>query len=156
MEVKMSKKKAAWTVMVYLAGDNNLTAECLFALTEMKKAVPGDEINVIAQFDPSDPFLPTHRYQINKSGAESALVDDIIDQASYDERMGEVQFKRESRNASSLATERRIGRKFQHPELDVASLTGVPALDEIITDDTDTGSPIPLYNFISFCLQNYE
>jgi Clostripain family len=156
MEVKMSKTKAAWTVMVYLAGDNNLTAECLFALTEMKKAMPGDRINVIAQFDPSDPFLPTHRYEINKNGADSALVDDMIDQASYNERMGEVQFKKESRNARSLATERRIGRKFQHPELDEANLTGAPKRDEIITDDTDTGSPIPLYNFISFCLENYE
>ncbi|MCA1578077.1 MAG: hypothetical protein LC794_12040 [Acidobacteria bacterium] len=26
-------KKATWTVMVYLAGENNLTTECMFALT---------------------------------------------------------------------------------------------------------------------------
>ena len=35
-------KKAAWTVLVYLAGDNNLTTECVFALTEMKQAAVGN------------------------------------------------------------------------------------------------------------------
>jgi Clostripain family len=151
----MAKKKAAWTVMVYLAGDNNLTTECMFALTEMKKAAPGKQINVIAQFDPSDPYLPTHRYVINRNGRNSTLFDDIIDQASYDKKVGEVHFKEESQNASRLATERRVGRKFRNIALENANLTGSSRLDEVITDDTDTGSPITLYNFISFCLEEY-
>ena len=46
-------KTAAWTVMVYLAGDNNLTTERMFALTEMKQAAVGNHLNVIAQFDPT-------------------------------------------------------------------------------------------------------
>jgi hypothetical protein len=33
---------ANWLVMIYLAGNNNLSAECIFALTEMKKAVLSD------------------------------------------------------------------------------------------------------------------
>lgn len=37
----MAKKNAAWTVMVYLAGDNNPSTECMFALTEMKEARVG-------------------------------------------------------------------------------------------------------------------
>ncbi len=152
----MAKKKAAWTVMVYLAGDNNLTTECMFALMEMKEAAPGKHINVIAQFDPSDPHLPTHRYEINKKGPSSTLVDDIIDQASYNKRTGEVHFRKESANANGLAAERRVGRRFGHPALDDANLTGSPRADEIITDDTDTGSPITLYNFISFCLEQYQ
>ncbi|HEX6731720.1 MAG TPA: clostripain-related cysteine peptidase, partial [Pyrinomonadaceae bacterium] len=152
----MPNKKAAWTVMVYLAGDNNLTTECLFALMEMKKASPGEQINVIAQFDPYAPYLPTHRYEINKGGNDSTLVDDIIDQASYDKNTGEVHFTNESRNAIALAAERRIGRRVRHAEFDDANLTGAPHVDEVITDDTDTGSPITLYNFISFCLENYE
>jgi hypothetical protein len=35
-------KKAAWRVMVYLKGDDNLTTECMFALTEMKQAAVGN------------------------------------------------------------------------------------------------------------------
>src|SRR6266403_3729363 len=80
----MANKKAAWTVMVYLAGDNNLSSECVFALTEMKKAAPGEQINVVAQFDPQDKFLPTHRYEINRKGKKSTLFDDILDEAHYD------------------------------------------------------------------------
>jgi len=38
--------------MVFLAGDNNLSAECVYALTEMKRANLSDRINIIAQFDP--------------------------------------------------------------------------------------------------------
>jgi hypothetical protein len=152
----MDKNKAVWTVMVYLAGDNNLTSECLFALTEMKKALPGEQINVIAQFDPSDPFLPTHRYEINRNGEDGTLVDDIIDRARYDRGTGEVHFRNESRNAQALAAERRLGRKLRHAEFDAANLNGGADLDRVITDDTDTGSPITLYNFISFCLENYE
>ena len=75
----MSKQKAIWTVMVYLAGDNNLTSECLFALTEMKKASPGAKINVVAQFDPQDDYLPTRRYHINRVGDQTTLLDDVID-----------------------------------------------------------------------------
>lgn len=51
--------------MIYLAGNNNLTAECMFALTEMKRASLSNDLNVMAQFDPSDPYLSSHRYEIN-------------------------------------------------------------------------------------------
>jgi len=99
----MPRKKAAWTVMVYLAGDNNLSTECLFALTEMKKAAPGDQINVLAQFDPRDEYVPTHRYEINRNGSGSTLFDDIIDTAKFDSKSREVRFQNESDNAVALA-----------------------------------------------------
>src|SRR5690348_7897120 len=102
----MAREKAIWTVMVYLAGDYNLSSECLFALTEMKKAAPGKEINVIAQFDPRDDFLPTHRYQINRNGLERSLFDDIIDEARFNAATEEVEFTHESKLARSLATRR--------------------------------------------------
>ena len=151
----MAKNRAAWTVMVYLAGDNNLTTECLFALTEMKKAAPGRKINVIAQFDPRDNYLPTHRYEINRTGAESNLVDDIIDEARYNPRTGEVHFRKESRNANAMARVRLATRSARPAVPDDSSLHGSPDEDEVVTDDTDTGSPITLYNFISFCLEEY-
>jgi hypothetical protein len=53
--------QSAWTVLVYLAGDNNLTQEMSWGLQELKKAAgelnpagrPAvDRINVVAHFDP--------------------------------------------------------------------------------------------------------
>src|SRR5215203_1843121 len=151
----MARKKAAWTVMVYLAGDNNLTTECMFALTEMRKATLGKDLNVIAQFDPNDPFLPTHRYEINRSNKTGNLHYDLIDRATYSDQDKEVTFKQESGDAGALAALRKAGRGIRIPALDEASLVDSDNSDDVITDDTDTGSPITLYNFISFCLEKY-
>lgn len=151
----MEKKTAQWTVMVYLAGDNNLTSECMFALTEMKKAALGEEINVIAQFDPSDPYLPTHRYEINRSSNRKDLYHDIIGCARYDERKREVKFRKESAKANALAKQRHSCVRALEARLDKVRLTSSQS-DAVITDDTDTASPVTLYNFISFCLQEYR
>jgi hypothetical protein len=152
----MARKKATWTVMVYLAGDNNLTSECMFALTEMKKALPGKQINVIAQFDPRDEYLPTHRYEINRKGSDSTLFDDIIDEAHYNPATGEVEFKNESARARSLAA-RRAKRSVEVKRLfaDVEDLSTLSFIETDTRDDTDTGSPSTLYNFLSFCIQEY-
>ena len=48
---KSSEKKNKWTVMVHLAGDNNLSEECVFALAEMSRIGSGDGVAVIAQLD---------------------------------------------------------------------------------------------------------
>jgi pentapeptide MXKDX repeat protein len=149
------KRSAAWTVMVYLAGDNNLTTESMFALTEMKQAALGKRLNIIAQFDPCDPHVPTHRYEIRHHGKKKGFHHDIIDRAGYVGRNGEVRFTVESKNAQTLAAQRKHERQLRRPEVDEANLTASPELEEVITDDTDTGSPITLYNFISFCLEKY-
>lgn len=146
-------KKASWTVIVYLAGDNNLTTECMFALTEMKKVALNEHVNVIAQFDPSDPYLPSHRYKINSSKSKD-LYADITDHARYYKTKGEVNFRKESRKANLLADRRRQARKLGNAALEKASLTLTKA-DRVFSDDTDTGSPITLYNFISYCIEKY-
>ena len=69
-----SKPPFLWTVMVYLAGDNNLTDESVFALTEMKNAVISDDrVAVIAQLDPKSGSIPSHRYVIKGGPAEPAV-----------------------------------------------------------------------------------
>jgi hypothetical protein len=148
-------RNAAWTVIVYLAGDNNLTTECMFALGEMKRASFGKHVNVIAQFDPCDPHLPTHRYHIRRRGKKKTFRHDIIDRAGYEGNYGEVRFTKESSKAQALALDRNRERRLRRPQLDEACLSGPPAEEEVITDDTDTGSPITLYNFISFCIEKY-
>ena len=45
----MSKIK--WLVMIYLAGDNNLSEECVYALTEMKKIGSSKDVAIFAQLD---------------------------------------------------------------------------------------------------------
>jgi pentapeptide MXKDX repeat protein len=143
--------------MVYLAGDNNLTTECMFALTEMKQANFGKHVNVLAQFDPYDPYLPTHRYVIGRKRQTKSFRRDIVDQACYvgDYGYGEVKFGRESACAQKLAEHRKRGRDILRATWDKANLSGFPEDEAVITDDTDSGSPITLYNFISFCLENY-
>ena len=151
----MATRNAAWTVIVYLAGDNNLTTECMFALGEMKRAALGKHLNVVAQFDPCDPHLPTHRYHIKRRGKKKSFRHDIIDRACYVDSYGEVSFKNESLRAQALAADRKRERELCRPEFYQCSLTGSPAEEDVITDDTDTGSPVTLYNFITFCLQEY-
>lgn len=51
-----------WTVMVYLAGDNNLDAAGVDDLAEMKKVGSNDDINVVAQFDRRGNGIGTARY----------------------------------------------------------------------------------------------
>lgn len=149
------KKKSAWTVMVYLAGDNNLTTECMFAISEMKKTALADGLNVIAQFDPCDPYLPTHRYEINKNRQSEAFYSDIIDCARYCDDRGEVSFTKESAKASSLARARKKTQKAAQVALKRSGLTAAATASNVNIDDTDTGSPITLYNFISFCIEEY-
>jgi hypothetical protein len=68
--------KRQWTVLAYLAGDNNLSAEMVWALQEMKKAAvgPDEAVTVVAQFDPQGYGLATQRFVINKKRARAGAV----------------------------------------------------------------------------------
>jgi hypothetical protein len=59
----------SWTVMVYLAGDNNLDDAGVADLTEMKTVGTTDQINIVAQFDRQAAGAQTRRYLIMKGGA---------------------------------------------------------------------------------------
>ncbi len=63
----MSNSKKKWTVMVYLAGDNNLDHNGVIDLNEMKKTGSTSDINVIAQFDRAGAGVPTRRYFLKKA-----------------------------------------------------------------------------------------
>ena len=56
-----------WLVMLYLAGDNNLTEDMVSALQDLQAggATPGTKI--VAQLDPSSMGLSTQRYDLSKS-----------------------------------------------------------------------------------------
>ena len=50
-----------WTVMLYMAGDNNLSGDCVRALMNIKDVDTGRRIHVIAEFDPNDPRISARR-----------------------------------------------------------------------------------------------
>ena len=62
---KLAKK--SWTVMVYMAGDNNLDPEGVLDLREMKKVGSTEQLNVVAQFDRAVGHV-ARRYYLRKDG----------------------------------------------------------------------------------------
>ena len=62
---------ADWTVLVYLAGDNNLDDAGVVDLLEMKRVGSSDRLNVLAQFDRAGVKQTTRRYRLNR-GTELA------------------------------------------------------------------------------------
>jgi hypothetical protein len=112
--------------MIYLAGDNNLTDECIYALTELKKAQASNLVKIYVQFDPSDEFLPTQRYEINRCGRDfykSPIALDLIDQ---------FPFKHESKRC--LKIKPAYGEQRERK------------------GESGTGDPRMLYNFVAFCV----
>ena len=67
--------------MVYLAGDNNLDANGITDIAEMKKVGSSADLNIIAQFDREGTGKPTNRYCLRKG---TTLTDDEV------ESMGET------------------------------------------------------------------
>lgn len=55
-----------WTILVYLAGDNNLDGAGVVDLGEMKKVGSNDDIAVVAQFDRAGSKIATKRYFLRK------------------------------------------------------------------------------------------
>jgi hypothetical protein len=60
---KMIPKKGVWNVLVYMAADNSLKEECVFALIEILKLGPLPEVDVIVQFDSGEAMT---RYDFRK------------------------------------------------------------------------------------------
>ena len=67
--------KKRWTVMVYLAGDNNLDGAGVVDLNEMKAVGSTPEVNIIAQFDRAGARQQTSRYYVRKA---STLEQDVV------------------------------------------------------------------------------
>lgn len=58
-EESTSKK---WTVMVYLAGDNNLTSNCITVLQQLEAVKYREDVRVLACFDSNTPWPKGSRY----------------------------------------------------------------------------------------------
>ena len=62
-----------WTVMIYMAGDNTLAGESIWALTEILTADLTEGVEVIALFDTSPPEIPNRRFVFTKSTNQPIL-----------------------------------------------------------------------------------
>ena len=70
-----------WTVLLYMAGDNNLSEECVYALNEIKEGLSDNpRLSVLAQFDPSGLRATTKRFELRPIG-KSSLDEDVRWQA---------------------------------------------------------------------------
>ena len=59
---KKRKKKSEWLVMIYLAGDNNLSASSIALLQDLEAAIPHRHVRVLAAFDSNTPIPTGSRY----------------------------------------------------------------------------------------------
>lgn len=67
---------ANWTIMIYMAGDNNLDLEGVADLMEMKGVGSSKLLNLIAQFDRQGEAISTNRYYLTK---EQELSEDLVE-----------------------------------------------------------------------------
>jgi hypothetical protein len=170
---KDKSKKAAggkkdWTVMIYLAGDNNLTVESVYALTELKRVHQDGRINIVTQFDPKDNTLPTRRFHLSERQTPGRLIEDIVDSAPFRAESKAARARaRAHRDALIVGREaiaNAVKRSLESSDLSDAvksamvkniGLQLLEALPPIEDTETNTGSPVTLYNFISQSIEAY-
>lgn len=159
--------------MVYLAGDNNLSDASIYAMTEMKRVGSGGGVQIVTQFDPRDDYLPTHRYHIRGRAADAPpapLAEDIIDASKsggFKEESAHARRHEEVRRAARAKAEeasveeaRRLAQNAARPTAQQQPARETVLLDTrddpgIGSNETDTGSPVALYNFMSRCVEQF-
>jgi hypothetical protein len=99
-----------WTVMVYLSGDNNLSSEMLWALTEIERAAPdllkGErKIAVTVQYDPLSPACGTLRYSLPDAPKKGTVKNRPVFPVPFEKALQEVLLRE---NAASHVTLRQF------------------------------------------------
>jgi hypothetical protein len=85
--------EVTWLVMVYMAADNSLAAECVFSLTEILRTLQDSRIAVMAQFDSHVTGIQTKRYNFSPGSYTSGFPQRLCDaeesfpQSSVDEEL---------------------------------------------------------------------
>jgi hypothetical protein len=57
-----ASRRPNWTVMIYLAGDNNLSAECIRLLQDLEDADRNPDVRIVACYDSNAPIPKGSRY----------------------------------------------------------------------------------------------
>jgi Clostripain family len=119
-----------WTVMIYLAGDNNLADECVHSLMQMKEVegLAEERIEVLAQLDPKGSRLKSHRYAISSVSKRPSLGGDFQEWVTNKKKFEHPFYK-------DYSTRRRRRRDAYH--------------------ETNTGSPVTLFDFVTWAIETY-
>ena len=123
-----------WTIMLYMAGDNNLTDDSIRALTMLKRVGTADRIHVVAQIDPRDPRMPSRRLDINRLHKSNAAA------------RGLAQAGREASVLAEDSLSNLAGGRVR--------LRDEPAQPRQTDFETDTADPETLFDFISWTKDN--
>ena len=62
------KPPKEWTIMVFCAGDNELSPIIVSQLKDLKDAGHHEDVNVLVYFDANERGVPTRLYSINQNG----------------------------------------------------------------------------------------
>src|SRR5215510_4093945 len=78
---RMADYEKKWLVMIYLSGDNDLSEECVWSLTEIFRAGKSDDVAVVVQIDPRAARI--RRFDLNRilknvRETESADLKDLL------------------------------------------------------------------------------
>lgn len=152
LSTKSDASETAWTVMVYLAGDNNLADECVYALTEMKAAMTDPRIRVVAQFDPTARRVKTRRFVLNGNGTGSSSVRTIGSGGQYRSSILEDEVK-EGLPPGRKTFPGAAVQPLRGSTGDGAATATAPVGADVY--DTDSGDPKLLFDFISWTVDNY-
>lgn len=72
---RTARTRKRWTIMVYLAGDNDLDSAGVADLGEMKTVGSSDHLAIVAQFDRSGSKRQTNRYLLREG---TTLAEDVV------------------------------------------------------------------------------
>jgi hypothetical protein len=81
---RKTTRNSKWTIMIYLAGDNNLTANCISVMQELEAANPSKDVQVLACFDSNTPrpqgsrYLEVNRRLAFKNNMDWAIHNDLV------------------------------------------------------------------------------
>ncbi|HYG82378.1 MAG TPA: clostripain-related cysteine peptidase [Pyrinomonadaceae bacterium] len=170
--VKTGGGETRWTVIAYLAGDNSLADECVYALTEMKAAETGAQIEIVAQLDPSGRRVETSRFVISGKADESRVVTSLAPAGAALKAGNEVGVVTTAvvtprgQNGARPRRRRRISDykldevekgPVEFPRPDGGRTRGVSRAQPDPQDDgeTDSGDPATLFHFISWAVANH-
>ena len=75
-----AEKPNLWTIMIYMAGDNDLDNFGISDLREIKRIGSSEQVQVIAELDRSGPERQTKRYWLKNWTDNPALKQDVLEQ----------------------------------------------------------------------------
>ena len=80
-----------WLVMLYMAGDNDLSEDMVLALQTLQAEGPPKGDRIVAQFDPSGVGLSAQRYDFSEAKSKKSLEECLVkdkDNGAFEPNMG--------------------------------------------------------------------